>query len=215
MKPKLQLALDAIRLDQALDHLPPGLADSLDVLEVGTMPILSSGADSVRRARIRFPGKEIVADAKIADGAAVLVPLFLDAGADVVTLLGAANLPTAARAQELARERGAAVQMELCGSWQHGRLDDWKALGISRLTYHRCFDLGKDGWTQEDLVQAKELADKGFEVYVSGGIELKTLELLKDIPIAGIIVGRGILDYPDPAARAAEYQRKISACWKD
>src|SRR5271169_2406278 len=102
---KLQLALDHLQLSDALGLLERA-ADLIDIVEAGTPLLLSEGVRAVREIRRRFPPLTVLADFKIMDAGELEASLAFDAGADIVTVLGAAEDVTIRRACEAARAAG-------------------------------------------------------------------------------------------------------------
>ena len=84
----LQIALDFMNLDRALQIAKEAVAGGVDWLEVGTPLIKSEGMHAVRTLRKEFPDHTIVADMKIMDVGTIEVEMATKAGADVVIVLG-------------------------------------------------------------------------------------------------------------------------------
>ena len=87
---KLQISYDLTNLDDAL-KIAEKTAEFADILEVGTLLILTEGAKAVSAFKKKFPDKTIFADAKICDCADETIALFTNAGADVITVLAGTN----------------------------------------------------------------------------------------------------------------------------
>src|SRR5688500_12082828 len=89
--PALQVALDEVNLDRALQYAREAVAGGVDWIEAGTPLIKSCGLDAVRALKREFPGKTIVADMKTMDTGAFETEVAAKAGADVIGILGAAS----------------------------------------------------------------------------------------------------------------------------
>ena len=92
MRPKLQIALDVLSIDAAKEILTSEVVRDIDIIEVGTLLLASEGKKAVQDIR-KYIGEDklLVADFKIADGAAVMADMFFDMGADLTTVIAAAN----------------------------------------------------------------------------------------------------------------------------
>ena len=112
MRPRLQLALDMPDLEEAL-RVTRLAADSIDVIEVGTLLCLAEGMHAVRAIRKEFPSKTIVGDVRIARAGKNIAQMTFDAGADWVSAVAEAPYETIAAAAEVAKARDGELQIEL------------------------------------------------------------------------------------------------------
>jgi len=90
MKAKLQLALDFVELERAL-NIAKEAKNFVDIIEVGTPLIKSEGMNAVRKFRKEFPAQEICADMKTMDVGRIEVEMAAKSGADIVGILGASD----------------------------------------------------------------------------------------------------------------------------
>ena len=67
IQPLLQIALDFMNLDRAMEIARESVKGGVDWLEVGTPLIKSEGMNAVRTLRKAFPEHKIIADMKIMD----------------------------------------------------------------------------------------------------------------------------------------------------
>src|SRR5687768_2958533 len=111
--PVLQIALDEVNLDRALQYAREAVAGGADWVEAGTPLIKAEGLEAVRALKRAFPGKMIVADMKTMDTGAFETEVAVKAGADVVGILGAASDSTIREAVKAARKYGAKVYLDL------------------------------------------------------------------------------------------------------
>lgn len=58
----------------------------------------------------------------------------------------------------------------------------------------------------KDIDIVKKLADLGFKVTITGGVEVEDIKLFKDIPIYIFIAGRSIRDAANPEEKAKEFK---------
>lgn len=210
-RPNLQIALDHNSLEDALaDCMKVG--EIVDIIEVGTILCLQEGQKAIRCLRRMFPNKTIVADTKCADAGGTVARNVAQAGADFMTVICCAPLPTMAAAQKEVRE----LQVELYGNWTMQQARQWRELGINQVIYHQSRDalLAGGSWGEKDLNKVQELIDLGFEVSVTGGLTVETLELFQAMAVATFIAGRGITESKNPEQAAKDFQKKIDQIWK-
>ena len=210
-RPNLQIALDHNSLEDALaDCMKVG--EIVDIIEVGTILCLQEGQKAIRCLKRMFHNKTIVADTKCADAGGTVARNVAQAGADFMTVICCATLPTMAAAQKEVRE----LQVELYGNWTMQQARQWRELGINQVIYHQSRDalLAGGSWGEKDLNKVQELIDLGFEVSVTGGLTVETLELFQTMAVATFIAGRGITESKNPEQAAKDFQKKIDQIWK-
>lgn len=94
MKPIVQISLDVIELDEALETAQMARRAGVDWLEAGTPLILAKGLDAVARLREAFPEVPIVADLKTMDGGYLEAEMMAKAGATHVVVMSQAHEET-------------------------------------------------------------------------------------------------------------------------
>ncbi len=82
--PPLQIALDLMNIDRAIEIAKEAVAGGATWIEIGTPLIKSEGMNGVRKARKAFPNLTIVADMKTVDAGSVEIEMAARAGANVV-----------------------------------------------------------------------------------------------------------------------------------
>lgn len=87
---QLQIALDDPRrtIPEAVAFVRNGLIEQADILELGTPMFYRWGLEGLRQLRYAFPDAVLLADLKLVDGAARLIPMAAEAGADMITVSG-------------------------------------------------------------------------------------------------------------------------------
>ncbi|MCJ1989741.1 MAG: 3-keto-L-gulonate-6-phosphate decarboxylase UlaD [Lactococcus sp.] len=210
-RPNLQVALDHSDLPSAIKAIKT-VGDSVDIIEVGTILILQAGDQAVRCIRAMYPDKTIVADTKCADAGGTVAENVQKAGADWTTVICCATIPT----MKAAAEKIAAVQVELYGDWTYAQAQLWLAAGIRQVIYHQSRDalLAGETWGEKDLAKIQKLIDMGFQVSVTGGLDVDTLKLFKGMAVYTFITGRGITAAQDPAQAATAFLDEIKAIWE-
>lgn len=210
MKPNLQIALDHNNLESALADVM-NVGNIVDILEVGTILCLQEGQKAIRCIRSMFPNKKIVADTKCADAGGTVAKNVADAGADWMTVICCATIPTMKAAAKEVEE----LQVELYGDWTYEQAQKWLDAGITQAIYHQSRDalLAGETWGEKDLTRVKKLIDMGFKVSVTGGLDVSTLKLFAGVDVYTFITGRGITASDDPKKAAKDFQNEIIRIW--
>lgn len=214
-KPLLQVALDHEDLASALETTRV-LASEVDVLEGGTILCCAEGAPRVVSSlRALYPQHIVLADLKAADAGSVLANMVFEAGATWMTVICAAPIATMAAAKKVADTYHGEIQIELYGDWTFEQAQDWLDVGIDQAIYHRGRDAEAAGqkWGDRDLTRIKKLADMGFKVSVTGGLNPEDLRLFKGIPVKCFIAGRSLSGADDPPAVARAFRAEIDSYW--
>lgn len=208
--PNLQIACDHSDLPSALADIKQ-VGDVVDIIEAGTILMLQVGDESVKCFRALFPDKLIVADTKCADAGGTVAKNCADAGADYMTVICAATIPTMKAAAKEIKE----LQVELYGDWTYEHAQQWLDAGISQAIYHQSRDalLAGETWGEKDLTKVKKLIEMGFRVSVTGGLSVDTLKLFEGIEVYTFITGRGITAAPDPKQAALDFKNEIQRIW--
>ena len=209
-RPLLQIALDNNTLSDAIRSISQ-VGNEVDVIEAGTILCLAEGMEAVRCLRALYPSKTILADTKCADAGGTVAKNCADAGADWMTVICSATIPTMKAALKEVKD----LQVELYGDWTFEHAKQWKEAGLSQAVYHQSRDalLAGETWGEKDLNKIRKLVEMGFKVSVTGGLEKETLKLFKGIDVYTFIAGRGIREASDPAQAAREFKEEIDKYW--
>ncbi|MGM9904190.1 MAG: 3-keto-L-gulonate-6-phosphate decarboxylase UlaD [Enterococcus sp.] len=210
IRPKLQIALDHNRLENALADIKK-VGEIVDIIEIGTILCLQEGSKAISCIRQMYPEKIIVADTKCADAGETVAENVARSGADWMTVICSASLPTMEAAQQKIKE----LQVELYGDWTFEQAQAWREIGLSQVVYHQSRDalLAGGTWGEQDLGKVKTLIDMGFQVSITGGLTLKNLSLFQHLPIFHFIVGRGITSEENPMVAAQAFKDEINRIW--
>jgi 3-dehydro-L-gulonate-6-phosphate decarboxylase len=215
-QPLIQLALDYFDLAPAL-AMAQIVHKEVDILEVGTPLSKGGGMLAVKTIREMCPDNLILADIKSPDVGGGEAKMAFDAGADWMTVLGAAPIDTIKLALEEANSRpGKEMFIELTGIRDIiARATEWRSIGIERMVYHRGWDEGNlsRSWDEHDLATIQELIRMGFKISVAGGLGLDMIPFFRGIDISVFVIGRAIRETPDPAATARKFRAVINANW--
>lgn len=115
MKPIVQISLDIIDLNEALETAAIALESGVDWLEAGTPLILAEGMHGVRALRQRWPDVPIVADLKTMDGGWLEAEVMAKAGATHVVVMARAHPETIKEVVKAGRDFGIKVMGDNLG----------------------------------------------------------------------------------------------------
>ena len=201
---KLQLALDDITLDDAVELLDK-VHTYVDIIEVGSPFIIEEGMRPVRIFKEKYPDCEILADTKIMDAGEY------EAEADYCTVLGVTDTLTIEGCVKAAKEYGKQTMVDMiCVEDVPKRVKEIEAVGVDFIGVHVGVDQQAVGITPlEKLAEMKSCVEHSI-VSVAGGINLKTIEEYKKLNPEVIIVGGGINHAEDPVAAAKAIYEAIN-----
>jgi 3-hexulose-6-phosphate synthase/6-phospho-3-hexuloisomerase len=208
-----QLSLDVKDLEDAVELARLGADAGVQVIEAGTILILSEGAKRVLpRLRELFPLHPIVADMKCTDGAAPEVGLMFRLGASKVTVMAAASDATIRFAvQEAANHAGCAVMVDTMGCGGPERRDTEGQIAAARRArdlgaHYVVLHLGYDERTAnrqmvEDHVllkwaEAVAKQNLGIPIQVVGGLTMAQAKALPQFGINEIVISMNLGSRP-------------------
>ncbi len=207
-KVRLQVALD-IGTTAALVQIGRQVVDFVDWLEAGTPWILSEGMGAVRALRSVFPEKCIVADMKIMDGGYYEAIQGFKAGANIVTVLGAASNNTIYGATQAAREYNGQVMVDLIQVTDLvRRAIELTEMGVDYICVHTAHDdqqLGKSPVAGLAMLSAQKTAP----LVVAGGIGLHNLPLAIAHAPAAVVIGSAITQAKEPEFAAKQMRAAL------
>lgn len=210
-RPRLQLALDLLDLDAAVD-VTTKAHSAIDIIEVGTLLCLSEGMNAIRTMRAKFPDKTIVGDVRIVRAGKNIADMAFDAGADWVSVVAEAPRETLEAAVKVAESYSREIQIELADEWSVEDATVWRELGIKQVICHDSSEVGTVGgpaWSRDALDTVQQLSDLGFEVTATGGITPVAITDFSAVPVGVFIAGRSICQAPSPLSAAEEFQAAI------
>jgi 3-hexulose-6-phosphate synthase len=214
--PKIQLALDTLDGDHALE-LAAQAGPYVDIIEAGTPLIKSVGIGIVKKLKEAHPDKIILADLKSSDVGAYEADMAFRAGADIVTTQGITTIATITEVQREADKWHRRAEVDMTGVCEPVvRAKEVKNVGVSLVLYHRSIDQETTegaAWDAKAINTVKEMCDLGLDVAIAGGVNVEVLPLLAQVPLYGIIIGRGITAQKDPAASACEIAKLVKEIW--
>jgi len=207
---KLQLALDVLTSDKAID-LATQTRDYIDIIEIGTPLIKHEGIVLVKRMRELFPEKEILVDLKTMDVGEYEADFCFKAGADIVTVLGVADIDTIHGSIKSAKAQQKKVMVDFINTQNKQELaKKVQALGADYIGIHSGIDQQNKGQTPlDDLRVLAKITN--VPLIVAGGINLESIdEIAKESPSV-IVVGGAITGADDPKEAARQLSQKIKS----
>lgn len=200
---KLQLALDDICLQEAL-LLTEKVADSIDIIEIGTPFIMKEGMRAVRQFNQHFPNKEVLADLKIMDAGYYEAELAFEAGADYVTVLGVTDILTVQSCLDAAAKYNKQIVVDMiCVADLPQRIQEMETIRAHVLAVHTGADQQAAGREPIDDLKVMKKYTKNAKISVAGGISSKTAGLYVALQPDILIVGSGIIHAQNPTDEAA------------
>ncbi|MEC1536769.1 3-hexulose-6-phosphate synthase [Bacillus sonorensis] len=206
---ELQLALDLVNIPEAIKVVKE-VEEYIDIVEIGTPVVINEGLRAVKEVKGAFPNLKVLADLKIMDAAGYEVMKASEAGADIITILGAAEDMSIKGAVEEAKAQGKKILVDMIGIKDiETRAMELDELGVDYICVHTGYDLQAIGQNSfEDLMTIKNVL-KNAKTAIAGGIKLDTLPEVVKLKPDLIIVGGGIANQDDKAAAAAKMKRMI------
>ncbi len=187
---QLQLSLNYHSGEQAV-ALAQRLAWGVDIIEIGTPLLFREGFGIITRLRKEFPHKRLVANTKLIDLIDFTAGFAFEAGADVVTVLGAAADTTIEEAINLARSRDRTIAIDVLGLDEREKLPRARrleTLGAPLLVVHTGpEEQARGGAPFDDFVRIN--ASVNVPLAVTGGITEENLAMYLQEKPAILILG--------------------------
>jgi 3-hexulose-6-phosphate synthase len=207
-RPLLQVALDVLSTQQAME-IASQIYPHFDIIEIGTPLIIVEGLSALETIKSKFPDKKYLADLKIMDAGRIEAASAFKRGADIVTVLAAADDLTIRGALDAAESCGGQLMadhikvrdpvaraMELC------------ALKVPIICLHTAFDRrGSD----KDMLYLLEMVRPvvSCQLAIAGGLTSDTVGEVLSKGADILVVGSGITDQRDPRAVACTIMKEL------
>jgi len=211
---QIQVALDVTEPDRAVRIAEEAVLGGADWIEAGTPLIKSAGMDIIRKLRKAFPNKIILADMKTMDVGAAEVEMAAKSGADVVTVLAAADDSVIKQALQSAKKYGVRIMADLIGHPNPiARTAELETLGIDLINIHVGIDEQMTGGSPLKTLQALA-TQTNTEIAVAGGLTPDTVREAVTYGADIIIVGSYIINSDDVTRSASEIRKAADSLGK-
>ncbi len=220
---KIQLALDTAKAQECVE-IVDSVSGSVDIVEVGYPLLIQSGLSLVRSIKDAFPHIQVCADIKLHhsayNSAYFTATRCIDEGADIVTVLGCGADHTIREVVRACNGRGASVTADLSGIRNMAkRAAELDEMGVGCVIAPTDFeDAGMAGTSDSfepqgrlsrlmgegPLDRARRVGESlsNAELGVVGNVNVTNAQSVAAIRPGVVLVGRGILNSPDPAEAA-------------
>ncbi|NRA40306.1 MAG: orotidine 5'-phosphate decarboxylase [Planctomycetes bacterium] len=210
---QLQLAIDVLSTQAAL-ALVEKVYPYYDIAEIGTPLIIEEGMHALAALKKKFPDRDYLADLKIMDAGAIEATSGYAGGADIVTVLAAADDVTISKAVEAAQEYNAILMADLINIAEPvQRAKELEALGVDIVCVHTAYDVQSAENNPLDELQNVRAA-VSCRVAVAGGLKRNNIQAVIDAGADIVIVGGAIATHADPAAEAQAIYEILDAANK-
>jgi 3-hexulose-6-phosphate synthase len=207
---KLQVALDVLDLPSALT-LANQVSEHVDILELGTPLVKSAGIAAVTAIKAAHPDKQVFADLKTADAGELEAELAFEAGADLVTVMGAADDDTVRGAVAAGKKHGKQVVADMISvvDGRVARIQEVAKLGVDFVEIHAGLDeQARPGYSIQQLLDDGRLAGVPFSI--AGGVKVDTIASVREAGAVVAVAGGAIYSAADPGAAAAELKNRAA-----
>lgn len=208
---KLQMSLDKIDFDDAM-KLIAYVYDVIDIIEVGTPLVAIEGFGMVKKIKERYPENIVLADTKIMDGGEYVPAKAFEAGADIVTVLAAAEDATIKKVIATAKKYGRQVLVDMIAvknlNERVAEVDGW---GADYIGVHVGVDIQNTGRSPLEELRKLTAVARNTATAVAGGVDLGLIPLLAKEKPGIIICGKSITSAADPRQMIIDMKNAMNA----
>ena len=205
---KLQLAIDLFDLKSSL-RLLQQVGEYVDIIELGTPLLISEGLSIIPIIKELYPDKIIFADLKIMDGGNIMSELAFQKGADMISVLAAANDGTIEAAVKKAEKYNKLVLVDMCAVRDiKKRVQELEEFNPDYICVHRATDMQTKG--KNPLKELELIKNLKTKKAVAGGLDLSNFREACQSSADTIIVGSAIYQADKPAVTAKKMREIIN-----
>jgi 3-hexulose-6-phosphate synthase len=206
---ELQLALDLVNIEEA-KKVVSEVQEHIDIVEIGTPVVINEGLRAVKEIKEAFPSLTVLADLKVMDAGGYEVMKASEAGAGIVTILGATDDATIKGAVEEGKKQGTKILVDMINVKNiEQRAKEVDELGVDYICVHTGYDLQAAGENSFEQLRKIKRVVKYAKTAVAGGIKLETLPEVISAQPDLVIVGGGITGQEDKKGVAAQMQKLV------
>ena len=189
----MQLALDFVDLERAVEVCGEAVEGGVDWIEVGTPLIKSEGLNAVRVMRENFPDYKIIADMKTIDAGRTEVECAAKAGANIIDVLGTASDATISECVDAANNYGAEIVVDMIEVKDPvARARAAEAAGANYIAVHTAIDVQMTGGDPFSVLK-HVCQSVNIPVACAGGINSETAAQAAAHGAAIVIVGLSLI----------------------
>lgn len=194
--PLLQLAVDVLTTSDALEIMEE-VYPFFDIVEVGTPLVIEEGLSALEAMKEKRPEKQYLADLKIMDAGQMEASSGFRRGADIVTVLAAADDQTIGQALRAAREYDGRIMVDLINEDDPvARARQLEEMGVDILCVHTAFDRqSSEVGPMAELERVR--AAVSCRLAVAGGLDGQTTATALALGADIVIVGGAVLKAQD------------------
>jgi len=197
---EIQISFDIIDLSKSLE-VAVAIADYADIVEIGTLPIYKYGVYAIEEFRKKLPTKKILADSKIVDRGKDATTLFVNGGADWVTVMAGTSHVVIHETSATAHSFGKRVLLDLLDAPAIGQSAlEAKALGVDALLFHQPHDEREPFAFQEKWEMVK--GNSELPIHISAKIGRDNIHNILTLHPDVVVIGRTITLVENPEAEA-------------
>jgi 3-hexulose-6-phosphate synthase len=195
----VQISLDLITIEEALDNARKAVRAGVDWLEAGTPLILGEGLHAVKALRREFPHHPIIADLKTMDGGYLEAEMMAKAGATHVVVMARAHPATIKAVVQAGRDYGVKVMGDDLGCEDKpAAARMMERLGIDYVVHHTGYDERRDpeviaangGRAPSPLDELKAVVDAvRIPVQAVGGLSVAQVMELPQYNVHHLVLG--------------------------
>lgn len=204
---KLQIVFNSLDLEKDL-NLAQDLQDLVDQVTIGQLLLFKYGLLAIERFRAILPKAIIIADTKIIEFGNESAKLYLQAGADWITVLAGASQNIIHSTCTTAHNLGKKVMLDLIDARSRGQSAlEAKSYGVDAIIFHQ----PHDDYDQITLLDEWEMVKGNTQlpIYISAKINRENIADICEISPYGILISRAITQAEDPVAEAKFFKELI------
>jgi len=210
-KPVLQVALDLLELNRAVQIAQEALAGGADWVEAGTPLIKSEGMTAIRTLREKFLDATIVADMKTADTGTIEIEMAAKAGANIICILADADDSVISEAVRASKLYGTRLMADLINVRDPVvRAKELELLGVDIVVAHVGIDQQMIGKNSLDLLKSIR-GEIQIPLAVAGGLDASTAGYAVKEGAAIVIVGGWIARSADVTGAARKIRSSLDS----
>jgi 3-hexulose-6-phosphate synthase len=212
--PQFQVALDLLKIEDALRIAGDAYRAGIRWLEAGTPLIKSEGIRSVKELKKAFPAAIVVADMKTLDAGEIETEMAYEAGADIVSISGLAHDSTIKDSANVRDHYDRRLMVDLLmTSSPITRARELERLGADIVCLHTGIDAQKAMRSSLKLSPTIPKLRRTLKIPLAaaGGINPQLAPILVAVGVKVLIVGGWITGAKDPYRAASDIVASVRA----